>query len=230
MEGEDPHVKAREHIIGKIQRALDVDPNHDEARRRAVAERLSSHGHHTIPARGQLGGEERIALFRSMVEAVSGSTDRVASRADVPAALARRLQSRDLPPAIRRGNDQRFDEMDWDRAPSLQVRLGPSEDGDTAGVVYAFAGIAETGTSVALSGADNPTTVSFLPEEAIILVDADSIAGDMEAVLAAMRGRFGNALPRTVNFITGPSRSADIEQTLLLGAHGPRALHVIVVG
>ena len=37
-------------------------------------------------------------------------------------------------------------------------------------------------------------------------------------------------MPRTVNWITGPSRSADIEQTLLLGAHGPQRLHVIVVG
>lgn len=230
MEGEDPHVKAREHIIGKIQRALDVDPNRDEARRRAVAERLSTHAHHTIPARGRLGGEERIALFCRMIEAVAGSTERVAARSDVPAALARRLQARELPPVIRRGADPRFDEMDWDRTPSLQVRRGASEDGDTAGVIYAFAGIAETGTSVAISGADNPTTVSFLPEEAIILVDAGSIAGDMETVLSALRTRFGNALPRTVNLITGPSRSADIEQRLLLGAHGPRALHVIIVG
>jgi L-lactate dehydrogenase complex protein LldG len=230
MAGEEADVKAREHIIGKIRRGLDVDPSRDEARRRVVAERLSAHGRHTIPARGQLGGEERIALFRKMVEAVAGSTERVATRAEVPASLARLLVARDLPPVIRRGADPRFDEMAWDRAPSLDVRLGASEDGDTAGVVYAFAGIAETGTSVALSGPDNPTTLSFLPDEAIILVDADSIAGDMESVLAALRDRFGNALPRTVNFITGPSRSADIEQTLLLGAHGPRALHVIIVG
>lgn len=223
-------MKAREHIIGKIQRALDVDPNQDEARRRTVAERLAAHGRHTIPARGRLGGAERVALFCRMIEAVAGTTERVATRAEVPVALARRLDRRNLPPVIRRGADPRFDEMAWDRAPSLEVRLGPSEDGDMAGVVYAFAGIAETGTSVALSGADNPTTVSFLPEEAIILVDADSVAGDMETVLAALRTRFGNDLPRTVNFITGPSRSADIGQTLLLGAHGPRALHVIVVG
>lgn len=223
-------MKAREHILGEIRRALDVDPAHDEARRRAVAERLSAHGRHTIPARGQLDSDARIALFARMVESVGGSCDRVASRPEVPAALLRLLEAHGLPPMIRRGADPRFDEMDWARAPGLQVRLGPSEDGDTAGVTYAFAGIAETGTSVALSGADNPTTVSFLPDEAIIVVDADSIAGDMESVLASLRARFGNALPRTVNFITGPSRSADIEQTLLMGAHGPRALHVIIVG
>lgn len=225
-------MKAREHILGKIQRALEVDPAKDDARRRAVADRLAAHGRHTVPARGQLPSEERIALFRRMVEAVSGTTDRVAVRADAPAALAAHLQARGLPSRLRlrRGDDPRFAEMAWDRVPSLEVARGPAQDGDTAGLVYAFAGIAETGTSVAVSGAENPTTLSFLPEEAVILVDAETIAGDMETVLAGLRARYGNALPRTVNFITGPSRSADIEQTLLLGAHGPRALHVIVVG
>lgn len=223
-------MKAREHILGKIQRALEVDPAKDDARRRAVANRLAAHGRHTVPARGQLPGDERIALFRRMIEAVSGTTDRVAARADVPAALAAHLEARGLPPRLRRGDDPRFADMAWDRVPSLEVARGPAQDGDTAGLVYAFAGIAETGTSVAVSGPENPTTLSFLPEEAVILVDAETIAGDMETVLAGLRSRYGNALPRTVNFITGPSRSADIEQTLLLGAHGPRALHVIVVG
>lgn len=223
-------MKPRAHILAKIQRALDVDPAHDEARRRAVSERLSAHGRHTVPARGQLDGDARTALFAQMLAAVGGTSERVASRAEVPAAIARLLRERDLPPVIRRGLDPRFEEMDWAQAPDLQVRTGPSEDGDAAGVIYAFAGIAETGTSVALSGPDNPTTISFLPDEAIIIVDAASIAGDMESVLASLRSRFGNALPRTVNFITGPSRSADIEQMLLLGAHGPRALHVLVVG
>jgi len=223
-------MKAREHILGKIQRALEVDPAHDAARRRAVAERLQRHGRHTVPARGQLPDEERIALFRRMLEAVAGTTGRVTSRAEVPTALAAHLEARGLPLRLRRGSDPRLEEMPWERAGALEVATGPAEDGDTAGLVYAFAGIAETGTSVAVSGADNPTTLSFLPEEAIILVDADTIAGDMETVLSALRARYGTALPRTVNFITGPSRSADIEQTLLLGAHGPRALHVLIVG
>src|SRR5260370_1008553 len=63
------------------------------------------------------------------------------------------------------------------------------------------------------------------------LVGADDIAGDYEALWRKLRERFGaGAMPRTVNWITGPSRSADIEQTLILGAHGPQRLHVMVVG
>ena len=96
---------------------------------------------------------------------------------------------------------------------------------------HAFAAVAETGTLVLISGADNPTTLNFLPDVHIVVVDASDIAPDFETVMARLRERFGaGVMPRTVNMITGPSRSADIEQTLILGAHGPRKLHVIVVG
>ncbi len=95
----------------------------------------------------------------------------------------------------------------------------------------AFAGVAETGTLVLLSGPENPTTLNFLPDTHIVVIQAADIAGDYESVWRQLRALYGpGILPRTVNFITGPSRSADIEQTLILGAHGPRALHILVVG
>jgi L-lactate dehydrogenase complex protein LldG len=80
------------------------------------------------------------------------------------------------------------------------------------------------------SGKDNPSTINFLPEHHIVVVDAADIDGDMESVLAKVRKKYGRGkMPRTLNFITGPSRSGDIEQKIILGAHGPRALHIIVV-
>jgi L-lactate dehydrogenase complex protein LldG len=98
-------------------------------------------------------------------------------------------------------------------------------------VSHAFAAVAETGTLVLTSGADNPTTLNFLPDVHIVVVGARDFASDFESALARLRGRFGaGTMPRAVNMITGPSRSADIEQTLILGAHGPRKLHVMVVG
>ena len=82
-----------------------------------------------------------------------------------------------------------------------------------------------------VSGPDNPTTLNFLPETHIVVVEAEKILGDYETFWQDLRAAYGaGAMPRTVNFITGPSRSADIEQTLLLGAHGPRALHILIVG
>ena len=96
---------------------------------------------------------------------------------------------------------------------------------------HAEAGVAETGTLVLLSGPDNPTTINFLPDTHVVVVRAADILGDYESVWRRLRERLGpGVMPRLVNLVTGPSRSADIEQTLLLGAHGPRALHIIVVG
>ena len=81
------------------------------------------------------------------------------------------------------------------------------------------------------SGADNPTTLNFLPETHIVVLESGDLVGTYEEVWTRLREKFGEGeMPRTVNMITGPSRTADIEQTLELGAHGPRRLHVIILG
>ncbi len=81
-----------------------------------------------------------------------------------------------------------------------------------------------------LSGPDNPSTINFLPPNHIVVVRAGDIDGDYEALWGRIRKKFGRGkMPRTVNWITGPSRSGDIQQTMLLGAHGPHSLHIIVV-
>ena len=98
-------------------------------------------------------------------------------------------------------------------------------------VSHAFGAAAESGTLMLVSGPDNPTTLNFLPDTHVVVLDAKDVAGDYETLWRRVREKFGEGtMPRTVNLITGPSRSADIEQTLILGAHGPRRLHVMVVG
>ena len=90
--------------------------------------------------------------------------------------------------------------------------------------------VAETGTLVLLSGPDNPTTINFLPETHIVVLRAHDIVGPYEAAWNALREIYGErSLPRTVNLISGPSRTADIEQTIIMGAHGPKRLHVVIV-
>ena len=129
------------------------------------------------------------------------------------------------------GTDPGLARMPWDEQRTLQVLAGASDGDDAVGISHATAGIAESGTLVLTSGSDNPTTINFLPEHHIVVLDAADIAGDLEAVLAKIRARYGKGeMPRTVNLISGPSRSGDVEQKIILGAHGPRALHIIVVG
>jgi L-lactate dehydrogenase complex protein LldG len=221
---------ARDTLFATIRQSLGVTGN-EPARREAVASRIASHPRGVIPARGQLPPAERVKLFAEMVVNANGTVAPLPSAAEVPAAVSDFLRSQNLPMQIRRGDDPRLAGMPWDRQGTLEVTTGRSDGHQLASVSHAFGGIAETGTLVLTSGKDNPTTLNFLPDTHIVVVDARDIAGDYETVWQRVREEFGvAALPRAINMITGPSRSADIGQILILGAHGPRRLHVLVVG
>jgi L-lactate dehydrogenase complex protein LldG len=221
---------SRSTLFASIRQSLGVTGD-EPARRAAVAQRLSAHPRGVIPARGQLPPPERVKLFAQMVEAANGTAALLPSAADVPAAVAALLRQHNLPLQVRRGDDPRLAALPWHSDGTLEVSTGPSDGHQLVSVSHAFAGVAETGTLIMASGPDNPTTLNFLPDTHIVVVDAKDIAGDYETVWARLRETFGvDALPRAINMITGPSRSADIAQILILGAHGPRRLHVLVVG
>lgn len=219
---------ARAEILGSIRRSLGVT-GRENTRRAAVFARLAEAPRGVVPARGQLDGRGRIDLFRDLAEGAQASVREVATAADVPAEVARFLRDSNLPARACRGDDPRLEAMPW-KDTALEMRSGPSAGHDLTAVSHAFAGVAETGTLVLVSGADNPTTLNFLPDNHVVVVDANDVAADFETVWDRLRSRFGrSAMPRTVNCVTGPSRSADIEQKLQLGAHGPRRLHIVVV-
>jgi L-lactate dehydrogenase complex protein LldG len=230
VEGTEHVVSSRGTVLSTIRRSLGVTGSEAD-RHAAVTARLAAHARGLIPARGQLAPEDRIALFRSMVAAAAGATTRVKDPADVPREIAALLRAHNLPMAVRRGDDPRLAALPWDQQPTLTVATGASDGGDLVGLSYAFGAVAESGTLMLTSGPDNPTTLNFLPDTHVVVVAAADIAGDYETHWARLREKFGTGvMPRTVNLITGPSRSADFGQTLILGAHGPRRLHVIVVG
>jgi L-lactate dehydrogenase complex protein LldG len=223
-------MSARDHVLSSIRRSLGVN-GREAPRRKEVVDRIASHPTGVVPARGQLAASERLALFARMVEGAAGSVERAADLGDVPVAVAGFLRQCNLPPTVRRGDDPMLAALPWERAGTLEVTTGVSDGKQLASVSHAFAGVAETGTLILTSGQDNPTTLNFLPDNHVVVVEAKDVVADYEAIWQRLRERYGaGILPRTVNMITGPSRSADIEQTLILGAHGPRRLHVIIVG
>jgi L-lactate dehydrogenase complex protein LldG len=222
-------MSARDTVLASIRRSLGVS-GAETPRRAAVSERLARHAAGVIPARGQVSAPERLELFRRMMELAAGSVEQLARGDDVPAAVSAFLRAHNLPMAVRRGADPRLETMPWSRERTLTVATGPSDGSDLVAISHAFGAAAETGTLMLTAGPDNPTTLNFLPDTHIVVVDAKDIAGDYETLWQRLRERYGaRVMPRVVNWITGPSRSADIEQTLILGAHGPRRLHVIVV-
>jgi L-lactate dehydrogenase complex protein LldG len=223
-------MSSRDAILNKVRQSLG-QPVSDALRQKAVADRLKKAPQGVIPARGQLAQPDRIKLFCDMAEKLFATVQRIAKHEQVPAAVAEYLRGKNLPASIRMGGDPRLAAMPWRKQRALEVKQGASDGDDAAGVSHAAGGIAETGTLVLLSGAGNPTTINFLPEHHIVVIDAADIDGDLETAIAKVRKTFGKGkMPRTLNLVSGPSRSGDIEQKLILGAHGPRALHILVVG
>lgn len=222
-------MSARDTVLGKIRASMRVQDS-DSERRKTVATRLADAPKGIIPARANLPKADQVELFCAMAAQFGATMARVGDYTAVPAEVSAYLRARNLPAAIRIGADKRLKKAAWASEQNLEVRHGASDGGDLAGVSHAMAGIAETGTLALLSGPDNPTTINFLPEHHIVVLKAADIAGDMESVWAQLRKARGKgAMPRSVNLVTGPSRSGDIEQTILLGAHGPRAVHIILV-
>lgn len=219
---------ARQDVFANIRRALGVT-GQEQTRRDIVADRLQRAPKGVIPQRGQADDAERLAIFHREAEAAFATVSEVESSANVPQAIADYLRNHNLPAAVRMGDDPRLRDLPWAET-ALGVLQGRSEGGDLNAVSHAFGGVAETGTLVMVSGPENPSTLNFLPDNHIVVIAAEDVAGDYETVFARIRDTYGKGeMPRTVNLITGPSRSADIEQTLLLGAHGPRRLYIVVV-
>ncbi len=213
-------MSARDNILARVRR---VTGGGDKV---AVAARLGHHqpGGAPVPAMAQIDGPNRVKQFIDKAQAADATVSRIASLEDLPAALAEELRSRNLPAAIRTGHDPAF-VQDWG---TVEHTVGVGRLDEPATLSRAQFGMAETGTLVLASGAENPVTLTFLGETHFVVLEAEDIAAGFEDMWASWRKR--GLDPRTVNLVTGPSRSADIGQALQLGAHGPVSLHVFVVG
>jgi L-lactate dehydrogenase complex protein LldG len=221
-------MSARDEILGSLRRSLRVT-GAESPRRAAVDSRLSGAPRGVIPARGQLDRKGKIDLFSQMATAAFASVAVVDNAAAVPGEAARWLRDNNLPATLRMGADERLAAMPW-KDTTLDMSSGKSDGRDLNAVSHAFGGAAETGTLIMTSGPENPSTLNFLPDNHVVVVRADDLEGDYESVFSRVREKYGKGvMPRTVNMITGPSRSADIAQTMLLGAHGPRKLHIVIV-
>jgi L-lactate dehydrogenase complex protein LldG len=219
---------ARSQILGGIRAALKRETLTGEAAA-ALDRRMAKPQRNLIPARTAVDAAGLVALFQRFAGAVQTTVASVADPESVPAAVARYLAENNLPAEMVMAPDPALDAYPWAAQPLLTIRRGKAVDRDAVGVTGAFAGIAETGTLMLASGPDSPTTINFLPDTHIVVLRADQIVGPYEEAWDRLRRSTGRVLPRTVNFITGPSRTGDIEQRIQLGAHGPRRLHVILV-
>lgn len=220
---------AKAQIFSSLRKALSVS-GADSPRRLAVAERLKAKPRGIIPARARKIGSEMVEIFVREAEASLATLTQVETSAGIGPAIGAFLRAHNLPAQVRIGEDPRWQNAGLDALP-LDIRHGATAGDDVVCASFAMAGIAETGTLALLSGSCNPTTLNFLPENHVIALTAADIVACYEDAFDKITAQQQNGiLPRTINFITGPSRSADIEQTLLLGAHGPLRVHIVLVG
>lgn len=215
-------MSARDNILRRVREARQAGavPTAEEARR--VDERIRAR---TVGPRPAVQGD-LVERFLGQCERMSSTVARVARLEDVPGSVSTFLSGKGL--ALQAAAWPAVAALPWDAA-GMYVQARPALGDDLVGITGVHLAIAETGTLMLLSGPDTHPVTSLLPETHVAIVPADRIEPAMEEAWARTRRETG-ALPRAVNFVSGPSRTADIEGQLQIGAHGPFRVHVVVVG
>lgn len=220
---------SRTAVLAAVRSALGVRGD-EPGRRGEVRVRLERSPDGIIPERAKLPRRELLVQFRAHLETKGALIREAATGEDLPRAIAELLVELGLPPRVRCGADAMLAALPWETA-QLELTHGAADPADEVSVSRALAGAAETGTLYFASGAENPMSLAFLPETHIAVVRAENVVGSYEDAWRKLRTVYeGGVLPRAVTLVSGPSSTADIEQTLVRGAHGPRRLAVFVVG
>ena len=213
-------MSSRDAILARIRARQRKSPVPTDAERETMQSHLRTH---PVSPRPRMEWEP-VARFRERALGLASTVDEVETLEAVPTAVARYLKANSLP--LTAVCWAEFEALDW-RAAGVEIAVREARDTDLVGITGAFCAIAETGTLMTLSGRETPATVSLLPETHVAVVRRSRIVRGMEEAWQLARSELGR-LPRAVNFISGPSRTADIEQTVTLGAHGPYRVHVIL--
>jgi L-lactate dehydrogenase complex protein LldG len=222
----DDNQLSREAVLARVRKALGRDGPDDDAR-------AAAHAYLAARAQGPRPAlpADLAQRFLDRARDMSSTVERVATLDDVPPALVRYLRTIETdsaPNAIAGVCWPEFAALGWNHA-GVHVESRPTVGHDALGITGCFCAIAETGTLVMVTGTPTPSATFLLPETHVAIVRADQIVPAMEDAFARIRVELGE-LPRAVNLVSGPSRTGDIEQTIVLGAHGPRRLHVVLVG
>lgn len=213
---------SRDKIFARIRERQGKGPQPDAMEAEAVRSHLAAHPRNPQPR----DTWEPHVRFKERALSLASTFDEAATAADVPALVAAYLNERAL--LLQAVCWREWLELDW-AAAGISVEARPARGDDMVGITGVYCAIAETGTLMTLSGSDTPASVSLLPETHIAILRSHQIVPSMEDAWARLRTET-QSLPRAVNFISGPSRTADIEQTVTLGAHGPYRVHIIAVG
>ena len=224
---------SKDTILNAIRRGLKRGPL-PEDQAIGLRARMAAHPRHLIPARSRIDRPGQISLFLRNIEKEFGTFARVPDLGAIPEAVADYLAANNLPSDFAMAPHPELAAIPWSNRPLLIQRPGRAQATDLVSLQHGYAAIAETGTLMLPAAPVRPTTLNLLSDTFMVVLRASRVDGAYEEAWDLLRAenrdeRSGGFMPRNVMLVTGPSRSADIESTLELGAHGPRRLHVLLV-
>ena len=211
---------ARQKVFEDIRRNLDQF----DTRTKAEVERKYHQVHSTQTPRPVVDGW-LVDRFIDKHAAVNGTCQVVRDHAMVPGAVADFLDTHDLPSRMIMGKSRFLSNFDWPKHWQISRRI--AEKTDVVAVTDSLCAIAETGTIMLVSSPDASSTHAFVPENHIVVINAGQVVRHLEDALQLAALQI-DSRSSGIHMITGPSKTADVEQTIQYGAHGPRRLHVII--
>lgn len=213
---------ARENILARIRKLQGRSGATTEAELAAARAHIAAH---RVGPRPSMPWTDLAARFNGQCERLNTTHEEIGAVDTLPFAVARYLKSQSL--SSRLAGWTEYAALDW-KAAGLDYASRPANGDDAIGLTGCFCAIAETGTLLLLGSAKTPKVTALLPETHIAVVRKDRIVRTMEDAFALMRKEVGEP-PRATFFVSGPSRTADIEQTIVIGAHGPYRVHVVLI-
>jgi L-lactate dehydrogenase complex protein LldG len=213
--------EARETILNRIRQTTRREASVANSQQ-AVAEHIARHQRGPLPAIG----ESAVEHFVNAAQQAAAEVIRLDHDNRIGQAISSYLEAHGIAKQVVAAPSELLDHISWPAEVTVVHRAAQAQD--LVAVSAAFAGIAETGTLALLSGPATPTTLNFLPDNYFCVLRRQDLVLHMEDVWDRIRHTKAG-MPRTLNFITGPSRTADVEQTIQLGAHGPRRMVIILL-
>jgi L-lactate dehydrogenase complex protein LldG len=213
---------SRDKILSSIRQKLAL--KNPERSRDAILSRLKKHIRNTIPKRTKLPDDALATLFSSQAEN-AGAVITITTADRLEQSLQHYCQERSIK-KIKIATTPLLQRMDWGDQ-DIELHTGAADIDDTVSITECFSAVAETGTLILFSSKESPTTLNYLTEIHIVILHQKNIDASYEDAWDKVRQL--PQLPRCINMITGPSRTGDIEQKTLVGAHGPRELQIFLM-
>lgn len=223
---------ARDEILARIREALRTPAPRPHLKSGTASGRPSALARPWLPDPGSTP-ESRLTLLADNLARLKAGLIRVPDLAAGRAALARLAAERGWRAVATHAHPDTRELAAGLPCPSWEVDAGFDKqrlEAADAGLTSCLAITAQTGSILVSSAGDGGRALSILPPVHVVVARVDQVTGDLADALALVRSRHDGRLPSMLSFITGPSRTGDIERILVLGAHGPRELLLILVG